>query len=172
MRARKRSAVSRVWKCLGKLLSMPSSSFPPKGGLVRTMSTRSDGPVADVGPRQRVVVAHEARILNAVQQHVGDAEHVRELLLLDGPQRLLHQLLVLNLLHVTLAHVADGAGEKAAGAAGRVEENLAGPGVDAIHHEGRDGARRVILARVAGALQVSQGSARRCRRSAAARRDC
>lgn len=42
MSARKRSAVSRVWKCFGKLLSMPSSSLPPKGGLVSTTSTRSD----------------------------------------------------------------------------------------------------------------------------------
>ena len=42
--------------------------------------------VADVGPRQRVVVAHEARVLDAVQQHVGDAQHVRQLLLLDGAQ--------------------------------------------------------------------------------------
>ena len=50
--------------------------------------------------------------------------------------------------------MADGAGEKAAGAAGRVEQDLAGLGVDAVHHEGGDGARRVVLARVAGALQV------------------
>ena len=59
-----------------------------------------------------------------------------------------------TLLHIALAHVADGAGEKAAGAAGGVEQNLAGLGVDAIHHEGGDGARSVVLARVAGALQV------------------
>ena len=107
MRARNRSAVSRVWKCLGKLLSMPSSSRPPNGGLVSTMSTRSDLRVADVGPRQRVVVAHEARVLDAVQQHVGDAEHVRKLLLLDRAQRGLHLLLVLGPLHVALAHVAE-----------------------------------------------------------------
>ena len=56
-----------------------------------------DWRVADVGPRQRVVVAHEAGILNAVQQHVGDAEHVRQLLLLDRAQRFLHALLVLDL---------------------------------------------------------------------------
>ena len=46
------------------------------------------------------------------------------------------------------------AGEKAAGAAGRVEQNLARFGVDAIHHKSGDGARSVILARVAGALQI------------------
>ena len=57
-------------------------------------------------------------------------------------------------LHVVLPHVADGAGEKAAGAAGGVEQNLARVWVDAIGHEGGDGAGRVVLARVAGALQI------------------
>ena len=66
----------------------------------------------------------------------------------------LHRLLVLGLLHVALAHVADGAGEEAAGAAGGVEQDLAGLRVDAVDHEGGDGARGVVLARVAGALQV------------------
>jgi hypothetical protein len=41
MSARNRSAVSRVWNCFGKFPSIPSSSFPPNGGLVRTTSTRS-----------------------------------------------------------------------------------------------------------------------------------
>ena len=66
----------------------------------------------------------------------------------------LHRLLVLDRLDIALAHVADGAGEKAAGAAGGVEEDFARVGVDAVDHEGRDGARRVVLAGVAGALQV------------------
>ena len=99
-------------------------------------------------------MAHEARILDAVQQHVGDAEHVRKLLLLHRAQGLLHLLLVLDRLHVALAHVADGAGEKAAGAAGGIEQDFAGLRVDAVRHEGGDGARRVIFARIAGALQV------------------
>jgi len=42
--------------------------------------------------RQCVVVAYETRILDAVQQHVGNAEHVGELLLLYGAQRRLHLL--------------------------------------------------------------------------------
>ena len=33
--------------------------------------------VADIGPRQSVVMAHETGILNAMQKHVGDAKHVR-----------------------------------------------------------------------------------------------
>ena len=101
-------------------------------------------------------MAHEAGILNAVQQHVGDAEHVRQLLFLDGAQGFLHPLLVFHLFHVTIAHVANGAGEKSARAAGGVQEDFAGLRVDAVHHEGRDGARRVILARVTGALQVGE----------------
>ena len=60
------------------------------------------------------------------------------------------RLLVLGPLHVALAHVADGAGEEAAGAAGGVEQDLAGPRVDAVDHEGGDGAGRVVLAGVAG----------------------
>lgn len=43
-KARNRSAVSFVRKCAGKSLSMPSSSRPPKGGLMRMMSTRSAWP--------------------------------------------------------------------------------------------------------------------------------
>ena len=129
--------------------------LPPAEGRVGEDDVDAVGlGVADVGPGQGVVVADEAGILDAVQQHVGDAEHVRKLLFLHRAQGLLHLLLVLGLLHVALAHVADGAGEEAAGAAGRVEEDFAGLRVDAVRHEGGDGARRVVLAGVAGALEV------------------
>ena len=101
-------------------------------------------------------MADEGGVVDAVQQHVGHAEHVRELLFLAGAQGLLHLLFIGWFLHVALAHVADGAGEKAAGAAGWVEENLAGVWVDTLGHEGGDGAGRVVLARVAGALEVGQ----------------
>jgi hypothetical protein len=40
-------------------------------------------------------------------------------------------------------------GEEAAGAAGRVKQDFAGVRVDAIRQEGGDGARRIVLARVA-----------------------
>ena len=99
-------------------------------------------------------MADEAGILDAVQQHVGDAEHVRQLLFLDGAQASCMCLLVLDLFHVALAHVADGAGEEAAGAACGIEQDFAGLGVDALRHESGDGAGRVVFARVAGALQV------------------
>ena len=109
-----------------------------------------------VGPRQGVVVAHEAGVLDAVQQHVGDAEHVGELLFLDGAQGRLHGLLVLGPLDVALAHVAERAGQEAAGAAGGVEQGLAGARIDAVGHEGGDGAGRVVFARIACRLQVVQ----------------
>ena len=99
--------------------------MPPKGGLVTTMSTRSAWRVADVGPGQGVVVADEGGIVDAVQQHVGHAQHVRQLLLLDGAQPACMVCSSFDVLHVALAHVPDGAGEKAAGAAGGVEEDLA-----------------------------------------------
>ena len=61
---------------------------------------------------------------------------------------------MLGPLDVALAHVAQRAGKKAAGAAGGIEQDFAGMRVDAVRHEGGDGAGRVILARVAGRLQV------------------
>ena len=101
-------------------------------------------------------MAHEARILDAVQQHVGDAEHVGELFLLHGAQGRLHGLIVLGPLDVALAHVAERAGQEAAGAAGGIEQGLAGARIDSVGHEGGDGAGRVVLTRVAGGLQVVQ----------------
>ena len=64
--------------------------------------------------------------------------------------------LVLGPLDVALAHVAQRSGQEAAGAAGRVEQGLAGPGVEAVDHEGGDGPGRVVLARIARRLQVVQ----------------
>ena len=66
----------------------------------------------------------------------------------------LHGLFVFDLFDITVAHVANGTGEKAAGAAGRVEQDFSGLGVDTIHHEGSDGTGRVVFARITRALQV------------------
>ncbi len=112
MRARNRSAVSLVRKCCGRLLSMPSSSLPPNGGFVSTMSTRSFCSQLMYGRTQRVVVADEARVLDAVEQHVRDAKHVRQGLLFDCAQGCLHLLFVFRLFHVTLAHVIERTGVK------------------------------------------------------------
>jgi hypothetical protein len=50
--------------------------------------------------------------------------------------------------------VIDGTGEKAAGAAGGVEQDSTGPRVNAVSHEGGNGARRIVFAGVACRLQV------------------
>ena len=44
IKTKNKSAVSRVLKVAGKLVSIPSSSIPPNGGLVTITSTRSLGP--------------------------------------------------------------------------------------------------------------------------------
>ena len=63
--------------------------------------------VADVRPGQRVVVADEARVLNAVKEHVGHAEHVWQWLLFNCPHGGLHRSFISRCLDVTLAHVAN-----------------------------------------------------------------
>ena len=67
---------------------------------------------------------------------------------------LLHLLLVFNGLDVILPHVANRAGQESARAAGRIEQDLARVRIEAFGHEGCYGARGVVLAGVAGALQV------------------
>ena len=52
--------------------------------------------------------------------------------------------------------MADGAGQKTAGAAGGVEERLSRLRIDLLDHKGGDRARRIIFARIAGGLQVVQ----------------
>ena len=110
--------------------------------------------VADIGAGQGVVMADEGWVVDAVEKHIRDAEHVRELLFLSGAQALLHLLFVLRGLHVAFAHVADGAGQEPARTAGGIEEDLPRFRVDTVGHEGRYGAGGVVLTRVAGALKV------------------
>jgi hypothetical protein len=52
--------------------------------------------------------------------------------------------------------MAQRTGEEATGAAGRIEQEFAGLGVYAVRHEGGDGARGVIFARIAGGLQIGE----------------
>ena len=110
--------------------------------------------IADIWPRQRVVVAHKARVLDAVQQHVRDAEHVRKLFLLNRPQGRLHLRFIFRPLHIAVAHVAQRARQKAARAAGGVKQDFTRPRVNTVSHKSGDSARGVILARVPGRLQV------------------
>ena len=84
----------------------------------------------DVGTRQCVVMTKKGRVLDAVQQHVRDRKHVRKRFLFHRAERGLHPGLVFGPLYIALAHMPDGAGEEAAGTAGRVEQRLAGFRVD------------------------------------------
>lgn len=101
-------------------------------------------------------MAHKAGVLDAVQQHIGDAKHVRKLLLLERAQRALHFFALLGRFDVVGLHVANGAGQKATGAAGGIKQSLAGARVDAVGHESGDRAGRIVFARIAGRLQVVQ----------------
>jgi hypothetical protein len=83
-------------------------------------------------------------------------KQVRQRLLFDAVDALLQAPLVVDGPDLLLAHVFDGAGEEAAGAAGGVENLLAELRVDPVHDELRDRSRGVVLAGVAGVLQVAQ----------------
>ena len=105
---RNRSAVSRVRNSAGKLVSMPSSSMPPKGGLVTMTSTRSLGRPIAQRPGQRVVVADVGRHIDAVQQQIGHAQDMRQVFLLDAGETVLDEAFVGFGLGL-LAQVLDGA---------------------------------------------------------------
>ena len=130
--------------------------MPPNGGLVMMTSTRSSGAVIAQRSGQRVVVADLRGHFDAVQQHVGDAEQMRQRLLLHAVDGCLQAVCRPRRLDVVLADMLDGAGEEAARAAGGIEDGLAELRVDHIDHELGDGAGGVVFARVAGALQVAQ----------------
>ena len=112
--------------------------------------------VVFVGAGQSVVVADVGGRVDAVQDHVGDGQHVRQGLFLDATNGLDQRLFVFLGFDVVRALVVDGAGEKAAGAAGGIEHDFVQLRVDAVDDEPGEGARGVELARVAGALQVAQ----------------
>ena len=116
-------------------------------------STRSLGPPVSQGAGERVVVADVGGDVDAVQEEIGHAQDVREVLLLDPGEAVLDGALVGLGLRL-LAQVLDGADEEAAGAAGGVEDGLAEAGVDLLDDELGDGAGGVELAGVAGGLEV------------------
>src|SRR5689334_9806976 len=113
--------------------------FTTAEGRVRENDIHSvRGSIADVGSRKRVVVPHKTRILDSVKKHVCHTQHVWKLFLLNGSKPSLHQLLLLHFLNVSLSHVAKRRGEKSSCAASRVEQDLSGLRVNAIHHERGD----------------------------------
>ncbi len=109
-------------------------------------------PVAQ-GTGEGVVVADVGGDVDAVQEEIGHAQDVREVLLLDAGEAVLNFPLVGLGLRL-FAQVLDGADEEAAGAAGGIEDGLAKAGVDLLHDELGDGARGVELAGVARGLEV------------------
>ena len=97
------------------------------------------------------------KLVDAVQEEIGHAQDVREVLFLDAGEAVLDGALVGGGLGL-LAEVLDGADEEAAGAAGRVEDGLAEAGIDLLDDELGDGARGVELAGVARGLEISRDS--------------
>ncbi|MDT4819838.1 hypothetical protein FQZ97_529650 [compost metagenome] len=93
---------------------------------------------------------------DAVQDHVGGGQQVRQRLFLHTENAGLQGALVLGGFYIAAALVLDGAGEEAARAAGRVHDLFIQLGIDHAHHELGDRARGVELAGVAGVLQVAQ----------------
>ena len=90
--------------------------------------------VAGQGLRQRVVMSNVGGHVDAVQQHVCDAQQMRERLFLNALDGTLQQFFVVRRFDL-LSQMVDGTRQEAAGAAGRVEDGFAELRVDHIHHE-------------------------------------
>ena len=80
---------------------------------------------------------------------------MRQGLLLNAADTLLHSLTVVGGFDL-LVQVLDGAGEKAAGAAGRVEKGLPELGVEHVDHELGNGPGGIVFPGVPGRLQVGK----------------
>ena len=93
------------------------------------------------------------RRIDAVQDHVRDAQQVWQGLLFHTSDRGLQQRLIVMVAD-GLALVIDGAGQEAAGPAGGVEHHLIKPGIQPIDNEFRERPRRVKFAGVSSALKV------------------
>ena len=57
---------------------------------------------------------HKTGIFNPMQEHVGDAQHVGQLLFLHRPQACLHRLFIGNRFHRVITHVPNRTGKEAA----------------------------------------------------------
>ena len=98
-------------------------------------------------------MANVGRHVDAVQEEIGHAQDVRQVLLFDAGEAVLDGAFVGFGLRL-LAEVLDGANEEATGAAGGVEDGLAEAGIDLLDDELGDGARRVELTGIARGLEV------------------
>ncbi len=109
-------------------------------------------PVAQ-GAGESVVVADVGRHINAVQEKIGEAENVREMLFLDAGEALLNGAFVGFGLGL-LAEVSDEGRDEAARAGRGVEEAFAQARIQPIYDELGDGSRGVELTGVACGLKV------------------
>ena len=109
-------------------------------------------PVAE-GAAEGVVMADAGGDVDAMEEEVGHAEDVREVLLLDAGEALLDGALVLVGLGL-FAEVFDDASEEAACPAGGVEDGLAEARVDLIDDELGDGPRGVEFPGIPCGLEV------------------
>ena len=109
-------------------------------------------PVAQ-GAGEGVVVPDVGGNVDAVQEEIGHAQDVGQVLLLNAGEAVLDGALVGLGLRL-LAQLLDGADEEASGAAGGVEDGLAEAGIGLLDDELGDGAWGVELAGVARGLEV------------------
>ena len=114
-------------------------------------------PVVPAGGEGVAVLDHAGHV-DAVEHHVGDAEEMGELFLLNAANALGDGLAVsrAGLLADLPFQMRDGGSEEAAGAAGWIEHSLSllEAGVDHLHHELGNGSRGVKLPGISGAAQV------------------
>lgn len=109
------------------------------------------GIVEDI-PKQRVVMI-DLWYVDAMQQHIRDAKHVRELLLLDAVDGAADRFLIRGRLHLLL-ELLQPAHEEAAGTAGEVCHLLSDLRLDPFCHEIGHGSRCIKFARGSGTLQL------------------
>ena len=103
---------------------------------------------------ETIVVPDVGRDVDPVQEEIGHAQDVRQMLFLDASEALLNAALVCFRLRL-LAKVLDGVDKEAASAARGIENCFTDSGIHLLDDELRDGSRSVEFARIAGGLKIS-----------------
>ena len=116
---------------------------------IETVFVRIVQDVADEG-----IVVDDVWHVYIMQEHIGDAEHVGELLLLDAVDRLVVRFGVFD--SAFLRKSLQPAGDETAGAAGEIGHLFTEFGTDHVSYEVGDGARSVELTGGTGALQLAE----------------
>ena len=94
------------------------------------------------------------RHVNAVYDHVGGTQQMRQGLLLYALDAGLKLRLLRWRLHILLANVLNGAGQKAASAASRVEDRFPEARIEHVNRKLSYRPRRVVFAGVPGTLEI------------------